>query len=763
MTTMGMGPVEESQSQEPQASKSKADMPEVHDIAALNSLYLDGDSIDTEVFAEMRSNILLVTGEHYNRRQSNFYKRIRDSKELSSEQKLRLTKNHVQNICKKYVNNIISHQPGVGFTPRREDDLHNQKMTDLHKKLWQDAKQKYDIDSKLDDWCDDFVEIGEINVKVFYDPQGGAITGFNPLMDDETGIAQVNEFMQPMPDPMSPIFEGAFIFEDVYGFNLLRPSECKEMKAAEWLCVRKMANINDLKSKIKDEDKQRFITSSQDETYLVFDSSRGSYKKTKNQTMLREYYFRPSAQYPQGHFYVTTKEGIIDEDDLPGSVFPIVSALFDRIQTTPRGRGPVKIMRPYQAEINRSASKIAEHQITLGDDKLLLHNGSKVSAGVSLPGIRTVNYTGTDPKVLPGRGGEQYVSYMESQIQELYQVMNVQDMDAENQQNMDPYVMLYQSARQKVKFGRWIKRFEKFYIEFVKTYLRLAKIHMTDEALLKAFGEDERGNLQEFRNTDDLAFDLNIEAQADDIESKFGKQLVLNHTLQYVGSQLKPDDIGKILREMPYGNSEAAFDDMTLDYDLAVDDILALDRGERPPVGQYDNHPYMIKKLTSRMRKRDFKYLSSQVQINYQQKVGVHQQFEAQRTLQIQRAEQGFIPTGGYMITCQMYLTDPSDPTGKKTRLARVPYQALEWLIQHLNAQGQGQQELQNMDESSQAQIAQKMTSMQGPQSGSPMPMPGNSPVGGAPGGAPHPLLNRGGMPGPARPPQMGNAMPSGV
>jgi hypothetical protein len=751
-------PTTETQSQ--QSSRSIDDQPKKHDITELNALYTDGDSIDTEVFAEMRSNILLVTGEHYNRRQSNFYKRVRDSKELSIEQKLRLTKNHVQNICKKYVNNIISHQPGVGFSPRREDDLHNQKMTDLHKKLWQDAKQKYNIDDKIDDWCDDFVEIGEVNVKIFYDPSGGEIKGFDPLIDDETGQVLLNEFQQPMPDPMSPQFEGAFIFEDIYGFNLLRPSECKDMRAAEWVCNRKMANIPDLKSKIKDEDKQKYLTSSQDETYLVFDGSRGSYRKTKNQTMLREYYFRPCSQYPHGQFYITTKEGIIDGDALPGSVFPIVTALFDRIQTTPRGRGPIKHMRPYQAEINRSASKIAEHQITLGDDKLLLHNGSKISAGVALPGIRSVNYTGNKAEVLPGRSGEQYVAYMQSQIQELYQIMGIPEDSEETQQNADPYVMLYKAARQKVKFGRWIKRFEKFYIEIVKTYLRLAKIHMTDEALLAALGEDERGNLEEFRNSDDLAFDINIEAQADDIETKFGKQMVMNHTLQYVGSQLKPDDIGKILREMPYANSEGAFDDMTLDYDLAVDDILALDRGEKPPVGQYDNHPYLIKKLTSRMRKRDFKYLSPQVQNNYEQKIGIHQQFEAQRTLQIQRAEQGFIPTGGYMITCQMYLTDPSDPTGKKTRLARVPYQALEWLVQHLNAQGQGQDELHGMDESSQSQIAQKLNSMNG--GGSPMPQPGNAPGGATPGGA-HPLLNRGGQPGQAQPPQMGTAMPGGM
>lgn len=717
------------------------------DINELNTRYTDGDSADQEVFAEMRSNVQLVAGEHYSRRQSNFYKRIRDAKEISQEQKIRLTKNHIKNICQKYVNNIMSHEPGVGFSPRHEEDLHNQKVTALNKKLWEDAVQKYNLEDKMDDWCDNFVQIGEQHTKIFYDPNGGPIMGFNPLLDDETGEAQVNEMQQPMPDPQSPIFGGAFIFEDIYGFNLLRPSECKDLRDAEWVISRKMSSTKELKAKFPDEKVSQYIQPSTDETYFVFDSAKGAYRKTKNQAMLREHYIRPCSEFPQGQFLITTKEGILAKDALPGGVFPIISTVFDRVQTTPRGRAPVKQMRPYQAEINRSASKMAEHQITLGDDKLLIPNGGKTSAGISLPGIRSVNFTGGSPTVLPGRSGEQYLQYMESQISELYQVMNVDEDSAENNQNMDPNLVLYMAGRKKVKFQRWIKRFEKFLIEVCKTYLRLAKVHLTDEQLVQIFGEVERGNIAEFRNSDDLAYALNIEAQADDIETKFGKQMSIQHTLQYVGGQLKPEDIGKMIRAMPYANMEETFDDLTLDYDLAVDDILALDRGERPPIAQNDNHAYMLKKLTFRMRKRDFKYLSPQIQMNYQQKIQAHQQFEAQQAMAIQRAEQGFIPTGGYQVTCQMYVTDPSDPTGKKTRPVRVPYQALDWLVTQLNAQGQGQAELAAMDQSDQAAIANQISSLQRP----PMGMPGAPPNG---------VMNHGPMPGPAAAMPMGNAMP---
>ena len=51
-----------------------------HDKESLNQLFDEADTADKEIFAEERSNILLVAGEHYMKRQNEFYRRIRDSK-----------------------------------------------------------------------------------------------------------------------------------------------------------------------------------------------------------------------------------------------------------------------------------------------------------------------------------------------------------------------------------------------------------------------------------------------------------------------------------------------------------------------------------------------------------------------------------------------------------------------------------------------------------------------------------------------------------
>ena len=683
------------------------------DIAMLNSFYLDGESCDQDVFAEMRSNVLLVAGDQYNRRQSRFYRRIRDSRELNQEQKLRLTKNHIRKICQLYANNIMSMGPGVGFTPKDETSMHDQKVAELHHSVWQDAIKRYYLEDKMDDWCDSFIQIGEVAVKLFWDPSLGDVAGYEPQLDPETGSPLLSEFGQMQPDTDSPVFSGEFVFEEVYGFNLLRPPECKDMRKAEWLGIRKMVNKEELQRRFKgNEDLSKLLVTQNDETYVVFDAIRGGYKKSSKQTMIREWYFRPSLLFPKGYYYITTKEGILDEGELPGGLFPIVFMPFDKIQTTPRGRSPIKVMRPYQAEINRAASKMAEHQITLGDDKLLIQNGTKVSAGVSLPGVRSITYTGQDPKILAGRSGEQYLAYMTGQITELYQVMMVSEDSELKDSALDPYALLMRAASQKKKFQRYSKKFEKFLIEMVTLYLCLAKIHLPDDATIFAVGKNEQVNIPEFRAMTDTAYEVNIEAQSDDIETKFGKQLVLNHVLQYVGPNLKPDDIGKIMRAMPYGNFEESFSDLTIDYDSVRNDMLALDRGEQPPINQYDNHVYSIKILTNRTRKADFKFLPPNVQQNYFAKIQLHQQFEAQATAAIQRAQSGFIPSGGYLVSCQMYVTDPADPTGLKTRQARVPYQALAWLVEQLESQGQSQQQLSDMSQGAQAQIADQMGQM---------------------------------------------------
>jgi hypothetical protein len=692
-------------------------MQKKHDLAKLEDLYNQAESVDSEIFAEMRSNLLLVAGDHYSKRQASIFRKIRDSKDLSEQQKLRLTKNHIQKITKTYANNILSTAPGVGFMPKNESELQDQKAAELHHSVWLDAQKKYDLDEALDDWCDDFIQVGEVHTKIFWDAQGGKLLGHQHATDEE-GAPQYEEDGTPVKG--DAVYEGEFIFEQIHGFNLLRAPEAKVLAKSPYLIIRKMVSVADLKARFPDQAKK--IQESSDNTIVVFDGGKNGYRKANNEVMLKEIYFRPCAEYPRGYYYFWTKEVELTCDELPGGIFPIVSQAMEKIQTTPRGRSIIKVARPYQVEINRAASKMAEHQITLGDDKLIIVNGSEVSAGAALPGVRTIYTSGAEPKVMPGRDGSQYLAYMQAQIEEMYRVLNVQDDLDESKGQLEAFTLLFRSSKQKQRFQRYTKRFSKYLQNVAKTYLSLAKIFLPEDCFIQAAGKSELVNITEFKNSNDIGYEIVLDDQSDDIESKMGKQLVLNHMIQFAGAQLKPEDLGKLMRASPYANFEESFSDLTIDYDSATNMILALDRGERPQGSFYDNLPYMVKRFVSRTRQADFKQLSPEVQANYKQIIQEYEMAISNQQQQIQAAKDGYIPTGGYMVTVQVYVADPTSPG--KTRLARVPYEAVQWLIKKLEAQGMGQQQLEQMNAGAMQQVAAQMIQQRGMQGAPPQPMP---------------------------------------
>ncbi len=683
-------------------------------IAELNALYTEMEQVDQETFAEMRSNLLLVAGEHYSKRASRYWNRIRDSRELSSEQKLRLTQNHIQKISKIYKNNILTYSPGVTIMPNNENELQDQKDAELNKSVWEDCKKRYRMKEKIRDWCSEFIDIGEVAVKIFYDYTTGDFTGFSadsgeearePLYDatdspDEGGAEEVKG---------EPTFSGDIVFETVYGFNMLRPRESRKFADAKVICIRKMVDKKQLQEKFEgDQEKLKFIQESKDKTYVVFDMNDSSYGQSKNEVLLREYYYKPCHEYPQGYFYITTEDGILWEGELPFGVFPIVIATCEEFPTTPRGHSVIKHLRPYQAEVNRAASKMAEHQITLGDDKLLIQSGTKISPGGQVPGVRAVTYTGTPPTILGGRDGSQYLAYMNAKIAEMYAAAMIpEDSEVKNDGVVDPYTMLFKSIKQKKKFSLFSDKFEQFLVDVCSLTLRLAKLYYEDGRVIQMVGRREQINLAEFKSSEDISYQIKIEPMSDDIETKMGKQLTMTQFLQYAGAKLDREDVGKILRNMPFANIDDSFSDLTIDYDNAKNTILQLDRGEMPLISDKDNHKYMIKRLTNRMKMADFRFLSEEIQMLYVQTLGEYNQMAADELKQLQALEGGFIPAHGHLVPVDFYVADPGNPN--KTRRARLPYDSLDWLIKKLEAQGMSLEALEQIQSSAVAGVAKTL------------------------------------------------------
>ena len=690
----------------------------------LNGVYESINTSCKDLYAEQRSNSMLVAGNHYSSKVSDNWNRIRDLRSVPTEQKLRLTKNHIQKITKSYINNLISSSPSVKVIPRDDKSHQSRKAAQLNDSVWQYAYDTLDLPIKTLAWASDYIEIGEVAVKCFWNPNFGKIVAYNQKVDEQGQPVVDPATGQPMQDENSPVFEGRLELEHILATNLGVDLGCASFEDAEMCYVRKMTSIDKVKALVgNDPEKLKMITEEKKDATMVFDPSVSDYLSVKNQTMLIEYYYRPCANYPNGYFYITTKSGILFEGELPYGVFPIEYLGFDRIQGNPRHRAIIKQLRPYQLEINRTASKIAEHQVT-SDDKLLVQNGTKVSTGANIAGIRLLQYSGAKPEVLDGRAGAQYLDYMAGQIQEMYQVANLsEDMEMKPTQGADPMGLLFRSVKDQKKFVIYSEKLEHFLKRVCKLYLKLGKEYFDENHLIPQIGKTEMVNITEFKNTKELDTSIKVIPMTDDINTMWGKWLQSNHMIQYASAQLGKEDIARIARNMPFGNFEESFADIMLDYDLAENFILSAERGEQPQPMKTDNKQYMLKKLENRRRQSDYVALSPQIKQVFEAAIEIYTQMIADEQAEIRRAEQGFIPTTGPLVRTDLKTTVPNASGGTKTVSKDYPIDALAWLEKQMDLQGASLESLRSLNLSSQAGIASKLNQSAQPNVPTPQPM----------------------------------------
>jgi hypothetical protein len=680
----------------------------MHDIGELNDLYRRAESLDREVFAEMRSNILLVAGDHYQKRADRYFSQIRDNRDLSDFQKLRLTKNHTQKITRHYETHILNYASGVTLKPQREGEMQDQKAAEICQSVWRDARHRWRLDEHDIESVADYVRIGEVCTKIWWDPNIGELKGYEPLTD-EFGDVLVDEFGQPLPDEDKPVMEGGFEFQRLFPFNLLRDPTAKNFRESQFLIYRQLVDMKEAKRRYRDQpEKLKLLTDEKGEDFIIFDAQKGGYDRATSQVMFKEYYWKPSEKYPNGYYEITTSAGILEEGELPFGIWPFVWQGFDEHATSARARSIVKQIRPYQAEINRAASAMAMHQITVGDDKVLYQSGTKLAPGALLPGVRGISYQGAEPKILAGRDGSQFVPYIDMKIKELYNVVDLYELDQEKEGQFDPLSLLYRSSKQRQKFHYHTKKFERFRQDECELFLKLAREYYDDDMVITAAGRNEIVNIAEFKNTSPLNYLVVVEPQDDTLETKFGRQVSMMHLLQYAGKNLSRDDIGMVMRNMPFANTEETFGEFTIDYDNSKNIMLALERGEMPDINEEDKPQYMIKKLTHRIKQPDFKFLHPQIQQMYMQVRQQYHQLFTQQQQAAQQAKNEYIPQDGPMIACDMYVENKEDPS-KAPKRARIPHSALNWLVKQLEFQAGSLGKLEAMNGADQAAIAQMM------------------------------------------------------
>jgi hypothetical protein len=684
------------------------------EVADLSRMYSEGDTADKAVFAEMRTNLQLVAGNHYVREGSKYWNRIRSSKQLSNEQRLKLTKNHTQRVTKIYRNSIESFAPGVQILAANEKELRDQKQAELNSSYWAYTADCNDFNSFRARAVANFTELGEVCAKVFWDMEGGQVVGYQAEQAPHPETGEMGVVVDDMGQPVAsdqPVYSGKIKLELFEAYNLRRDPGSRTIQESPYLTISKLVPIAKVRTMLPEDMAKKIIDSKPLNEYSVYDNNSGTYRNVRDQVLVKETYYRPAPKIPKGYYFIWTEETILAKGELPYGIFPILHEGFDEQTGNARSHSVIRHIRPAQIEINRCASKISETQVTLGDDKVWVQANTKVSQGAMLPGVRVNSYSGSPPTVQPGRGGDQYLGYLENQIDELYRLANLEEILAEQPDSPDLYANLLKSFRFKKKFALYGEKFERFLIRLVKTSLELARHCANEEELVPALGRSEYINIGEFKDTREIHYQIKVLPRTDDIESQFGKQITLNHMIQYIGPQLEKEDLGQMIRLSPFLNTEQAFEKFTMKYDNVVNDILALDRGQYRAPRPYQDHQYIIEALTHRMGKSDYEFLPFNIQQLYEHKLQAHEQLKAQELVALQRAQSGFIPSGGYMVACDFYQGDPNNPN--KTKRVRVPSESLNWLITKLKSQGSELDEVVNVPGQALEEVSQMMTNNQ--------------------------------------------------
>jgi len=653
----------------------------------LNKLYDDAVSCDKAIFAEQRTNILLKNGEHYKKKDKVSIANVRSKGTIKSGSGIRLVKNHIHKIVNVYENSILESNPSVVASPYNDSELHDIKSAEMNNAVIQWIKETNDWEEMQDDFVDDFIVEGEMYAKVMFDYDKGE----EIAIDEGTGEV---------------VHNGEFSIERIMPYDLKRDPDSKTIRDSRFLVEDKLMNVTDLVRlaiSIDPESVEEIEKFYKSPKLTVFDSSTGSYKETRGKVAVRLWFWRPTARRPKGLFTVATEKVLVGNTDLPLGLFPIVSGGFDKLTNSPRSTSVIRVIKPFQVEYNRVNSKMAEHQITLGDDRIYLQKGSRITGGKVKAGVRSYQVSGATPIIQSGRSGAQYLDYAKDTKVDMYDAANIDYTTLNKQPIGDSFQMLFSSMKDKKKFVKYVNKYSRFEIAVFKLTLKMAKEYLNERHIIKVAGKKEAVNIPEFKSMQDAGFEIKIEAMSGDIENRFGKVLSLTHILQYAGSSLQPDQIGQIVKSLPYGNEARALDTLTMQASNAENLILALDRGQYIPTMKYDDHEYILKAIYGRMKSSDFITLSPEIQAMYEQKIKEQEEFLARQKMEIEQLNMGMIPSGGFLTTINASWFNPST---NRTERIKVPSDAIGWLVDKLNKQGAMTQSLQEQSPQVAADVA---------------------------------------------------------
>jgi len=664
----------------------------------LNKLIEDSTNTDKALNAEQRTNVQLFLGNHFSKTKE-FLERSMQDIDADNSKKVRVTKNHIFKISEYIINSILTTSGDVGIFPLNQREVQDVKSAELHNSVFSKWKDDNSFEELMRELAYQFVVPGEIASKRFWNPNKGEIIEKIPYLDEKTGETKFQVRRA-----------GDAEVELIYPWDLKRPEGSKRASDMPWIGYEKLIDVKELKSQIDDEDLKEKIQDGPDETFKIIDPTTGRYSDCKGKTTLREIYYKPNQEHPNGYYYIFTKDLLLFEGELPeGHPFPIKIKGFTNIPTSPRSVSIIRQLRPLQVEVNRGASSQALVQLSMGLPKVVTFAGASLESGGMKAGLRHYKTNGLQaPTIISGQSGVQFVESMNQAISEMYQIANVPELNEDKNPSLDPQTAMYVSLKDKKRFSLYAQKFQEYIREMVKDVLALKKMYMDDRELVQVVGRSEIANISEFKNSSPMGYQIKLVEVSDDLASTMGKYLNIRDLLQYGGTSLNGEQVALLGKNMPFLNDEKMFESQLTNANNLENIKLGIERGEPLEPSMQDDTEYLLPKLQLRTREPSFRFLAPEIQERYMYWIQTLEQMQAQKLIQVKQLQSSMIPTSGSEVPLPIYQDVPNSSGGVKSERVKVPYDSLMDLVEKLKTQGMSLQTVDGYQDTNQANIAQQ-------------------------------------------------------
>ena len=640
--------------------------------------FKQGFEADQQVFREMREFLQFFVGKQHMSPQTGVggegprYGRWVGSYTAGGGKdvpKLRLTYNQIPRLVGIYVNEIMSATPSIQVAVMKGREAKATRLAELTKAVFDLDKSKTpDYATKLEEEAECFVVEGEVATKHFWDTSTGWLKE-----------------------------------EQVAPCDLIRAPGAKSLEESPWLIHRNIYTYDALKLAFGADRARKLAYKGGGnenvlgmESYTVFSSKQQEYQQLDGLQIL-EFYKRPDRRYPKGYFVFFAARGILDQGELPGGIFPIVTGRCKTAPQMPRGHSFIREVRPYQVEINRSGSQDANNMAIFGDDKLITNASAGVQLGGKYAGISHLKVSGMGSvrdaiHHIPGAGMPKYMDYMANKIKEMDYVAQIltQMEKRTDGRSGDISFVLYSRIKDKRPFSAMARRFSSYLEKKARTRLALLRYYMTNGEIIKAGRREDALIVDDFRRYKDDDCLFKVEAASDAPETVLGNQMRIQQILQYGGEAIakNPMLMGLIIKNMDIPNAEEMASLLTVDWDAWKQDEISLEKGLMPTIVPQANFEFKLQMLSVRMNRPDFQGLETEVQMLFHNYLQQCQQLYTQQQNEKLRLEQGMIPATGDLVSVDVYQNVPSASGGSKTVKMKLPYDTLRWVASALEKQG---------------------------------------------------------------------------